>query len=75
LKLPVVSGREVGKVLEGLGYVFVGQEGSHLHYRSPKPPHIKITVPNHKTLKRGTLKSILRAVGLSNQEFGHRMES
>lgn len=69
MKLPVVSGEQTGKVLRKLGYEFVGQEGSHLHYRKINPPHIKITVPKHKELKRSTLRSILRSADLSVKEF------
>lgn len=68
-KLPVVSGYEVGKVLKRIGYEFVDQEGSHLHYRKIYPPHIKITIPNHKELKRATLRSILRAADISVEKF------
>lgn len=38
MKLPVVSGYEVGKVPRKIGYEFAGQEGSHLHYRKIYPP-------------------------------------
>lgn len=69
MKLPVVSGYEVGKVLKRIGYEFVGQEGSHLHYRKTYPPYIKITVPNHKELKRATLRSILRSVDISVEKL------
>ena len=72
MKLPVVSGRTVGKVLESVGYEFAGQAGSHRHYRHLSPPHVKITVPDHHELKRSTLKSILRAAGLSNEQFDVR---
>lgn len=32
-------------------------------------PYAIAVVPNHKTLKRGTLKSILRQAGLTVDEF------
>lgn len=69
MKLPVVSGDKVGKILNKIGYEFVGQEGSHLHFRKIKPPHIKITVPRHKELKRSTLRSILCSADLTVKEF------
>lgn len=69
MKLPVVSGDEAGKVLKKSGFEFADQDGSHMHFRRRNPPHIKITVPRHKELKRSTLRSILRAANLTVEEF------
>ncbi len=69
MKLPVVSGDEVGKALKKRGFAFVDQDGSHMHYRRVSPPHVKITVPRHKELKRSTLRSILRAADLTVEDF------
>lgn len=69
MKLPVVSGDEVGKVLKKIGFEFAEQEGSHMHFRKIAPPHIKITVPKHKELKRSTLRSILRSANLTVENF------
>ncbi len=57
-KLPVVSGDEVIKVLLKLGYFIRRQRGSHVRlYHETRRP---ITVPLHKSLKKGTLRNILR---------------
>jgi len=68
-KLPVVSGREVVKRLEKSDFVFVRQSGSHMILRREAPPKMTISVPDHKELKKRTLKSILRQVGLTVREF------
>ncbi|WP_337250323.1 type II toxin-antitoxin system HicA family toxin [Acetomicrobium sp.] len=34
-----------------------------------KPSKMTVTIPDHKELKRGTLKNILRQVGISVDEF------
>ncbi|MCD6141268.1 hypothetical protein DRJ23_05165 [Candidatus Acetothermia bacterium] len=68
-KLPVVSGREVVKRLEKIGFVFVRQSGSHMVLRREKPPKMTISIPDHKELKRRTLKNILRQVDLTVDEF------
>lgn len=66
MKLPVVSGPEIIKALEGSGFVRVGQKGSHVKLRRTHSPLgvLTVIVPLHKTLKRGTLKAILRQSGL-----------
>jgi len=68
--LPVVSGRDVVAALQKLGYAVVRQRGSHLRLRHPTDPDRKpTTVPNHKTLKPGTLHAILRDANLSVEAF------
>jgi len=66
-KLPLVSGKDTIKALVRAGYYVRDQKGSHVHLRHPtKPP---LTVPNHDTIKRGTLNAILKAANISIDEF------
>jgi len=66
-ELPVVSGDQCVSALECIGYEATRIKGSHIRMRCPgrKP----VTVPRHYELDRGTLKAILRTVGLSVEEF------
>lgn len=66
-KLPVVSGKKVLKVLMDIGYYVRDQEGSHIHLRHPD--RLPLTVPNHREIARGTLRTIIRNAGLSVEEF------
>ena len=69
-KLPVVSGRQVIRVLERLGYQVVRQRGSHIRLRDESDPeHLPVTVPDHRTLKPGLLRQILRDANLTVDEF------
>ena len=69
-KLPVVSGRQVIRVLEHLGYQVVRQRGSHIRLRDESDPeHLPVTVPDHRTLKPGLLRQILRDANLTVDEF------
>jgi len=66
--LPVLSGREVVKVLAKAGWLQNRQRGSHIILT--KPGHIaSLSVPDHKEVARGTLRSLLRAAGISPEEF------
>ena len=67
--LPVVSGREVVKALEKIGFVFDRQRGSHMILRQENPPHRRLTVPDHQDVAKGTLRSIIRQAGLTVDEF------
>lgn len=70
MKLPVVSGEEVIKALTKVGFVAVRQKGSHVRLeKKVEGDVIKITVPMHKPLKKGTLLRIIKDAGLSREEF------
>ena len=70
-KLPVVSGTETVRALGRLGYQVDHQTGSHLILRQEAAPHRRVTVPNHRELAKGTLRAIIREVGLTVDEFGN----
>jgi predicted RNA binding protein YcfA (HicA-like mRNA interferase family) len=66
--LPVISGAEAIRALKGAGFRFVRQKGSHVILRHDQP-FAQLTVPDHKTLDRGTLRSIIRQAGLTVDAF------
>jgi predicted RNA binding protein YcfA (HicA-like mRNA interferase family) len=69
-RLPVISGKKVVKVLERNGFVIFRQRGSHIRMKKVTPElTIKLTIPLHGTLDRGTLKSIIKSSGLTTEEF------
>lgn len=65
--LPVISGQQCIRGLEKAGYRILRQRGSHVRLvaenRSP------VTVPLHRELDRGTLRSILRVADLSVEDL------
>jgi predicted RNA binding protein YcfA (HicA-like mRNA interferase family) len=65
-KLPVVSGAEVVRALERLGFMVARQRGSHIVMRRGS---IGCVVPNHRELKIGTLVGLLKQAGISPDEF------
>ncbi len=68
-KLKVLSGVELVRLLRKIGYELDHQTGSHLILRNEKYPFRRVTVPNHKVIAKGTLRSIIREVGLTINEF------
>ena len=70
MKLPVISGREAVKALERAGFIVIQQRGSHIRLKkTTKEEVIKLTIPLHRTLKRGTLSRIIKDAGLTVEEF------
>lgn len=68
-RLPVVSGAAAVKALRRIGYEVDVQEGSHIILRHTMPPHRRLSVPNHKELAKGTLRTLIREAGLTIDEF------
>lgn len=68
-KLPVVSWRDVVKALSKIGYEVDHQTGGHIILRRVDPPHRRIAVPRHSEIAKGTLRAIIREVGMTVQEF------
>ncbi len=66
--LPVLSGRKVVRVFENLGWEVVRQAGSHIIMVKGKNP-VTLSVPNHREVAKGTLRSLIRSAGLTVEEF------
>jgi predicted RNA binding protein YcfA (HicA-like mRNA interferase family) len=66
--LPVMSGREVVRVFESLGWEAVRQTGSHIIMTKDKEP-ATLSVPEHREVAKGTLRSLIRTAGLTTEEF------
>jgi len=67
--LPIISGRGVVKALGKIGYQLDHHRGSHMTLRHVAPPHRRLTVPDHDTVSKGTLRAIIRQAGLTVDEF------
>ena len=70
MKLPQISGKElIKKPLRG-GFIVTRQKGSHIRLeKNTKEKIIKITVPNHPLLKKGTLNILIKASELKTEEI------
>ncbi|TAE28245.1 MAG: type II toxin-antitoxin system HicA family toxin [Candidatus Kapaibacterium sp.] len=66
--LPSLSGKECVKALMLQGWVEHRQRGSHIILQKQGFPR-GLCIPNHKTLDKGTLASIIRQAGLTPEEF------
>lgn len=64
MKLPRdLSGSELIKLLcKNYGYRRVNQEGSHVILETNTPRQHRISIPDHSSLRIGTLNAILKAI-------------
>ena len=70
MKLPVLSGLEVIKILSKAGFRQLDQHGSHvILIKEIEGRRLKPVVPLHKEVAPGTLLSIIKQAGLTRDEF------
>ena len=74
-KLPLVSARELEKMLVKLGFRKVRQRGSHFFYRHSDGRYT--TVPHHgnRVISRPLLREILREIDLKPEEYIKQLKS
>jgi predicted RNA binding protein YcfA (HicA-like mRNA interferase family) len=66
--LPVYSGRDVVDIFGKAGWRLVRQRGSHMIL--VKPGNIvTLSVPDHRGIAKGTLRSLIRSSGMTVEEF------
>lgn len=64
-KLPILSGKELVKILYKLGYQHIRTRGSHMILiKQTEKGKKTIPVPNHRELAKGTLKAIMNQADL-----------
>jgi predicted RNA binding protein YcfA (HicA-like mRNA interferase family) len=69
-KLPILSGKEIIKILNKLGFSEIRQRGSHVILKKYlNPGETGCVVPLHKEVAVGTLKGILKQAQISTEDF------
>jgi predicted RNA binding protein YcfA (HicA-like mRNA interferase family) len=63
-----ISGKEAVKAFAKAGWQTVGQVGSHLVMTKPGQ-RANLSIPQHKELSVGTLRSLIRSAGISVDDF------
>ncbi len=63
-----LSGQEVRRALQQVGFVFRRQRGSHMVLRRDQPP-ARVVVPDHRQIRKGTLNQILHDADLTVEEL------
>ena len=70
MKLPVLSGRDVIRILSKQGFTIARQKGSHIILiKEVKDGKNGVVVPNHKEIDKGTLLEIIRQSGMTKEDF------
>lgn len=67
-RLANISGRDAAKAFQKAGWQPMGQVGSHLVMVKPGV-RANLSIPQHKELSVGTLRALIRAAGMTVDEF------
>jgi predicted RNA binding protein YcfA (HicA-like mRNA interferase family) len=66
--LPLASGKEHQKVFEALGWR-LRREATHLVMTHSAHPGVHLSIPNHKEVRRGTLKQLVHDADLTDKQY------
>ena len=72
-RLPLASGRRVAQAFVRLGWRVVRQKGSHI-ILVKVGPLATLSVPDHKEVARGTLRSLVQRSGEAIEELLKEIE-
>jgi predicted RNA binding protein YcfA (HicA-like mRNA interferase family) len=67
-QVPILTGRNVQKIFERFGWQKVRQKGSHI-IMTKQGQIVTLSVPDHSEVAKGTLRGLIRAAGLTVEQF------
>jgi predicted RNA binding protein YcfA (HicA-like mRNA interferase family) len=67
-RVPVLSGRDVVRIFEKFGWERARQSGSHI-IMVKAGSYSTLSIPDHKEVAAGTLRSLIKAAGMTVEDF------
>lgn len=67
-RLANISGKEAVKAFGKAGWTLMGQVGSHA-VMTKSGARANLSIPQHKELSTGTLRALIRAAGMTIDDF------
>lgn len=74
-RLSQISGIEMTRILENLGFEFINRKGSHLQYKHPDGRSTTVVDTRNKKLSRILIKKILNQIDISRDEYERQCEA
>lgn len=68
-RLTIVSGKELCKILEKLGFEKIHGKGSHVRFKHPDGRVTVVPIHGNEDLGKGLLREILKQINLDKEEF------
>ncbi len=69
VKLVLVTGKEMCKIVESLGFDRVHQVGSHIRYIHPDGRRTVVPVHRNELLGKGLILEILKQIQITKEEY------
>ena len=69
MKLPLLSAREVIRILRKMGFEEIRQKGSHKYFRHPDGRTTVVPVHPGRDIGKGLLKRIMNETEVSREQF------
>ena len=69
MKLPLLSAKEVIRILEKLGFKEIRQKGSHKYFKHADGRGTVIPVHLGRDIGRGLLRKIIKEIEITREEF------
>ena len=69
MKLPILSAKEIIKILEKIGFQELRQKGSHRYFKHPDGRTTVVPVHPGRDVGRGLLRRIIKEIEISREEF------
>ena len=73
-QLPILTGVEVVRAFEKLGWELARQSGSHMVI-TKDGEMASLSIPKHKEVAKGTLRSLIRSANLTIDEFNEAVKA
>ena len=73
-QLPILTGVEVVRAFEKLGWELSRQSGSHM-VMTKDGEMASLSIPKHKEVAKGTLRSLIRSANLTIDEFNEAVKA
>jgi len=68
-KLPQISGKELCKIIEKIGFKKILGRGSHVRFKHSDGRRTVVPVHGNEKIGKGLLREILKQIKLSREEF------
>ncbi|MBU4069825.1 MAG: type II toxin-antitoxin system HicA family toxin [Nanoarchaeota archaeon] len=69
VKLILISGKKLCKILEKLGFEKIYGKGSHIRFKHPDGRRTIVPVHANEDLGKGLLREILKQIKLSKEQY------
>ncbi|MDP3987082.1 MAG: type II toxin-antitoxin system HicA family toxin [Nanoarchaeota archaeon] len=68
-KLKRISGKELCKILEKIGFVKIQGRGSHVRFKHPDGRRTVVPIHGNEKIGKGLMREILKQIKLDRDEF------